>query len=409
MRKIKEIKHDLSQALREVENATGEELAVAKGKVVKYMKELEEAERAEEQASARATLAFEGEQRSRGQRFSLLKFIREAVEGRGFTGIEALAFEQGQDESKRLGLSANGVYIPASVLRAAAGQNYTTDADGGALKETGAIRYIEALRDKLVLAQLGATYMGNLVGTIPIVTDSSITASWLAEAASATTSKVSFSKATMTPKRIAVQGAFTRDLLRQTSIDVDALVTNKLAEAHAQAIEKAAINGSGSGQPTGILNTTGIGSVAGGTNGAEISWKNVVALETAVNQENAGMGKLAYLTNAKVIGALKTTEKATGTARFLLDPLAGDNLNGYPIAWTNLVPSNLTKGTAADKCNAMIFGNFEDLYIGQWGGIDLVVDPYTKAGTGEILITLNAWNDVLVARPKSFAAIKDIL
>lgn len=409
MRKIKEIKHDLSQALREVENATGEALAVAKAKVVKYMKELEEAERAEEQANARAMTEFEREQKNRGQGFSLLKFIREAIEGRAFTGVEALAFEQGQDEVKRLGLSANGVYVPSSVLRAAAGQNYTTAADGGNLTEVGAIRYIEALRDRLVLAQLGATYMGNLVGTIPIVTDSNITASWLAEAASAEAKKVSFSKATMTPKRIAIQGAFTRDLLRQTSLDVDALVTNKLAEAHAKAIELAAINGTGSGQPTGILNTTGIGSVAGGTNGAEISWKNVVALETAVNQENAGVGKLAYLTNAKVIGALKTTEKATGTARFLLDPLAGDNLNGYPIAWTNLVPSNLTKGTAADKCNAMIFGNFEDLYIAQWGGIDLIVDPYTKAGSGEILITLNAWNDVLVARPKSFAAIKDIL
>ena len=117
---------------------------------------------------------------------------------------------------------------------------------------------------------------------------------------------------------------------------------------------------------------------------------------------------MAYLSNAKVNGALKVTEMATGTARFLLSNEAPKTLNGYPFDWTNLVPSNLTKGTAATKCSALIFGNFQDLYIGQWGGVDIVVDPYTGADTGEVKIVLNAWNDVKVVEPKSFAAIKDI-
>ena len=145
-----------------------------------------------------------------------------------------------------------------------------------------------------------------------------------------------------------------------------------------------------------------------GTNGGAITWKSIVALETKVNSENANRGKLAYLSNAKVNGALKVTEMATGTARFLLSNEAPNVLNGYPFAWSNLVPSGLTKGTAADKCSALIFGNFQDLYIGQWGGIDIVVDPYTGARTGEVYITLNAWNDVKVVEPKSFAAITDI-
>ena len=72
------------------------------------------------------------------------------------------------------------------------------------------------------------------------------------------------------------------------------------------------------------------------------------------------------------------------------------------------MPTNLTKGTAATKCSALILGNFQDLYIGQWGGIDIVVDPYTGARTGEVYTTLNAWNDVKVVEPKSFAAIVDI-
>ena len=103
--------------------------------------------------------------------------------------------------------------------------------------------------------------------------------------------------------------------------------------------------------------------------------------------------------------ALRCANEAT--ARFLLD---GDftRLNGYAIEWTNLVPSNLTKGTSSQVCSAMIFGNFEDLFIGEWGGLDIVVDPYTKAGSGEVVMTVNAWNDVLVAQPKSFAKIVDL-
>ena len=221
--------------------------------------------------------------------------------------------------------------------------------------------------------------------------------------------KVAYSKLTMTPHRSSISVATTKDLLRQTSLDVEADLLSKITDAHADLLEKAAINGSGSnGEPTGILNTSGIGSVAMGTNGGAIDWKHIVALETEDNSKNANRGRMAYLSNAKVNGALKVTEMATGTARFLLSNEAPKTLNGYPFDWTNLVPSTLTKGTAASKCSALIFGNFQDLYIGQWGGIDIVVDPYTGARNGEIIITLNAWNDVKVVEPKSFAAIVDI-
>ena len=180
---------------------------------------------------------------------------------------------------------------------------------------------------------------------------------------------------------------------------------DKIMTAHAELLETAAIAGTGTNnQPTGILNTANIGSVAGGTNGAAISWGNLVALETAVNSQNGNRGKLGYLTNAKVVGAMKTIERAQGTARFLIED---GKSNGYAVEWTNLVPSNLAKGTAT-ACSAMIFGNWEDLYIGHWGGVDIVVDPYTLAAQADVRIVLNSWDDAVVVEPKSFAAIKDI-
>jgi hypothetical protein len=102
---------------------------------------------------------------------------------------------------------------------------------------------------------------------------------------------------------------------------------------------------------------------------------------------------------------MKTTERATNTARFLIE---NGVANGYRVEMSNLVPSNLTKGTGTGL-SAAIFGNWEDLFVGQWGGLDIVVDPYSLAEYGDIRLVLNAYNDVLVAEPASFAAIKDII
>lgn len=413
MRKIAEIRRDLAAKIAEVkgiqnspENADALKKGVAEVKAL--LLELEQAETVEAAAQQAADRELDRRQRVAGRPFSLVRYIAGIVAG-NLEGIEKEVDEMGAKEYERLGLVRQGHVIPSAYLRAANGQNYTTAADGGNLTEEGERRYLDILRDKLVVAGLGATVLTDLVGTFTAISSSAVQAAWEGEAAENELKKVTYSKLTMTPHRSSVSVATTKDLLRQTSFDVEADLLNKITDAHADLLEKAAINGSGSdGEPTGILNTSGIGSVAMGTNGGAIDWKHIVALETEVNSKNANRGRMAYLSNAKVNGALKVTEMATGTARFLLSNEAPKTLNGYPFDWTNLVPSTLTKGTAASKCSALIFGNFQDLYIGQWGGIDIVVDPYTGARNGEIYLTLNAWNDVKVVEPKSFAAIADI-
>lgn len=413
MRKIAEIRRDLAakaEEVRGIQNSPENAEALKKGieELKALMRELEQAEAVEAAAQQAVDRELDRRQKVAGRPFSLVRYIAGIVAG-NLEGIEREVDEMGAREYERLGLVRQGHVIPSAYLRAASGQNYTTDADGGNLTEEGERRYLDILKDKLVVAGLGATVLTDLVGTFTAISSSAVQAAWEGEADKNELKKVTYSKLTMTPHRSSVSVATTKDLLRQTSFDVEADLLNKITDAHADLLEKAAINGSGSdGEPTGILNTTGIGSVAMGTNGGAIDWKHIVALETEVNSKNANRGRMAYLSNAKVNGALKVTEMATGTARFLLSNEAPKTLNGYPFDWTNLVPSGLTKGTAASKCSALIFGNFQDLYIGQWGGIDIVVDPYTGARNGEIYLTLNAWNDVKVVEPKSFAAIVDI-
>jgi HK97 family phage major capsid protein len=411
MRKIAEIRKDLKAQVEAVRamDATADKAAydAAVQKAVDLTEELDNANRLELAQQRLADKQLADLEKEAKRSFSIVKFVREASEGR-LSGLEAEVAEMGRKEYERLGLSQKGFALPSAALRASAGQNYTTNADGGYAKVTAAPRYIDGLKDKMVIAGLGATVLGDLVGTVPLVGVGQMTAAWYAEGATASVSKATFSSVTLTPHRNAVIGAFSKDLLRQTSLDVESIIWNRILEAHASLLESAAIAGTGSnGQPTGILNTTGIGSVAIGANGGPITWAKVVELETKVNAENANRGKLAYLTNAKVIGDLKTIERAQGNGRYLLD---GDytKINGYPIDWTNLVPSTLTKGTTASKCSAMIFGNFEDLYIGHWGGVDIVVDPYTLAAQADVRFVLNSWDDAVVAEPKSFAAVVDL-
>ena len=417
MRKIAEIRNDISAMVEKVKTLNAAENAEELKKSLDTLDALQLELRAANEAEAAEQLIAERKldnaQKKAGRSFSLVKFIREISEPRGqLTGLEAEVAEMGAEEYRRLGLTQNGFVIPSAMLRANAGQNYTTAADGGNLKEQMAARYVDVLKENLPIAKLGATILTDLVGTVPVVSSAQIAAGWLAEGAQGSVTKAAYAKATMTPHRNFVRVAFSKDLLRQTSFDVEADLMNRISEAHANLIEAAAIKGSGSSnQPSGILtvlqaqtNTPHI--VAGGATGAAISWANVVALETKVAAENGIRGNCGYLTNAKVIGDMKASERTSTNGRYMLD---GDakNLNGYPIEMTNLVPSNLTKSTGSNL-SAMIFGNWKDLYIGQWGGIDIVVDPYSRADYADVVITLNAWNDVLVAEPKSFAAIVDI-
>ncbi|MFM6052928.1 MAG: phage major capsid protein, partial [Sphaerospermopsis kisseleviana] len=134
------------------------------------------------------------------------------------------------------------------------------------------------------------------------------------------------------------------------------------------------------GQPTGILNQANVPTVALGTNGAAPTWASIVQMETELAQDNADVGSLGYLTNAKVRGKLKTTVKnPVGTDSDWIwengtDPVIG-MLNGYMAGVSNQVPSNLTKGTGTNL-SAIIFGNFADILIGEWGVLEILPNPY---------------------------------
>lgn len=316
-------------------------------------------------------------------------------------------FECSEAAAQRSRRESRGILIPVDVLKrdltvgtaTAGGHTVSTDLLTG--------NFIDLLRNRSVMMQM-ATLLTDLNGNIAIPRmTGGATAYWVGEGSAPTESQQAFDQVTLSPNTVGAYTEMSRKLLLQSSMDIEALVRRDLATVLGLEIDRVAIEGSGSGaEPTGILNVSGIGAVAGGTNGLAPAWSHIVNLETEVTTDNADVGTLRYLTNAKVCGKLKQTEKASGTAQFVWD---NGTLNGYQAIVSNQVPSDLTKGTSSGVCSAIIFGNFADLLIGMWGGLDLQVNPYSLDTTGGVRITAFQDMDLAVRHPESFAAMKDAL
>jgi len=348
--------------------------------------------------------------------YSFLRAIRMAAEGRSLDGIEGEMQKEAEKEARNNGTSINGVGIPSIILfgkerRAATATGTTSTAgdQGGFLVPTEKVGFIEALLNKMVVKGLGIQTLTGLVGNVDIPKKSTtLAAAWEAENGDADETNYLFGKLSLTPRRLAAFTKVSRQLMIQSSYDVEMMVRNDLQLAIALAVEQAIINGAGSGsnQPTGILATSGIGSVAIGTTGGAPTLAHIVNLEREVAVDNADLGALAYLTNTKVRAKLKLTQTDANNG-FPVWGAEPTPLNGYRAAVTNLVPSNLEKSTSGTVCSAIIFGNFNDYVIGQWGGIDIVVDPYSLSKAGQVQLVVNSFWDGGCRNAESFAAVLD--
>ncbi|MCQ9325525.1 phage major capsid protein [Neisseria dentiae] len=341
--------------------------------------------------------------------FSLLRALGAASKNDwSNAGLER---EVSQELAKRFGRDAAGFFVPTDLLSARA-YSKGTAANGGhtVANELRPDLFVEMLRNRLSVAQLGATVLDGLVGDITIpkqLTGNSVT--WVDENGAASESNATFGQFSLKPKTVTANTELSRKFILQSSLSAEQFARAELIKSMMLGIDLAAIAGTGSSnQPTGILNTNGIGTVAIDTNGGELEWKHIVALETAIAAANADLGDLAYLTNTKVRGQLKTKLKADGVSGYIWQD--GETpLNGYRCAVSNQVPSNLTKGSASGKCSPLIFGNWADLIIAHWGVLDVIVDPYTQSNKGAVRITTLQDVDIAVRHAESFAAIKDIV
>jgi len=321
--------------------------------------------------------------------YSFARALKASITG-DWTGAE-LERDASDAVGKMLGNSARGFYVPMDVLS----RDIDTTA-GASIVSTDnmAGSFIEMLRNKSVVINLGARTLTGLSGnvTIPKQVGSANTA-WIDENGVAVGADLTLSSIGLSPKTISGKTGYSRQMLLQGNPSIENLVMSDLAQSIALGIDKAAIAGTGAaGQPTGILTTTGIGSVSMATAAGGSSFAKVVEMETTVKADNADINTMKYLTNASTAGTLKTTEKAAGYPQYILE---NGKMNGYDCAVSNQVAAN-----------TIVFGDFSQLVVAMWGGLDVVVNRSNDNGG----YTISAFQsvDFGVRHSESFAATVDV-
>jgi HK97 family phage major capsid protein len=311
------------------------------------------------------------------------------------------------------GYKAQGGFFMPTTIGTRAGLDSKTSTTGTELKFVEAGSFIDLLRNKARVLQLGATMLAGLDAPVTFpVQNGAGTAAWNAEnpGSDVSESNVTFTSRSLTAKTLQSTTSFSRQLLRQAVIDVENLVRNDLAAIHALAIDSAAINGSGTNQPTGLLSISGVNVYALGTDGAAPSYAGAIGLEFKVENSNANVGPMGYLTTPGIKATLKNTAVLTNTAGIPVWTGGEEgSMNGYKAYSSKQVPSTLTKGTSTTVCHAILFGVWSQLYIGEWGAMEVITDPYRLKKQGMIEVTSFQMVDVMARYPEAFAVTKDAL
>lgn len=323
-------------------------------------------------------------------RFSLLKSIRNIVEGRNYDDTTLAILEAGKKDMAAAGLSYRGQLAIPYEYRAAIVAG--TDNSGQDAIAEDKFDMIGPLRANLVALKAGGTLLTGLVGDVSIPTYAGSSALWKGETDAATDGAGATGEITMSPKRLTTYIDISKQFLVQDSVGAEALLMKDLNDAIMAKLEATIFGITGSTTiPSGFYYSPTYNASATGAT----SFTKVVALESAIDTSNALTGNLAYITHPTLKGKHKVTSKDTGSGLFIQD---GNTANGYPV----YVTSHMSSSLLTDHYG-IIFGNWADLLVGSWGAIDLTVDPYTQAVNGKVRIIVNSYWDVAKRRTASFS------
>ena len=354
-------------------------------------------------------------------RYSMIRAVNASVTGNWKeAGFELECSNEIAKRTGRTASDAKAFFVPTNLRAAYTVGTAGAGTTGGTMVATNLLAgsFIEVLRNKARVMQLGATVLSGLVGNVDIPRQTGATGTfWTAEGVDTSEAEATFDKVSLSLKTIGTYSLITRNMLMQATPDIDMIARADMLAQMALGIDLAALSGVGTGAtPRGITNVAGVGSVVGGTNGAAVTIDHLIDLETQVTAANAPETNLAYLGNAKTIGALKKLKSTTGQYLWTGSSVGAQSgtpgeINGYAVARSNQARSTLTKGTASGVCSEVFFGAWSELLIGEWGVLEIVPNPYAAEAykSGGVLLRALQSIDIGVRHAASFAVMADAL
>jgi HK97 family phage major capsid protein len=361
--------------------------------------------------------------------YDFMRAVRAVANTSGGSAPAEAGFELeiSQTIAKKLGRDTGGLFIPTTEpifrqtseeirKRASVAGAPGSTTGGGATVATNLISFLDFLRPALRLTALGAQFMGGCSSNfaLPKMTGD-VGFNWVGENPGADNADVdpTFGQVPFSPLGATASTSWSRQLLVQSSIDFEAKIRNALVMVAAIGIEKAALAGTGGTQPTGVLTTTGVNLKVLGANGALPTKQLFIDMLTAAFVANAEvLGLQKYLLTPEIAGYLAGQPELANTIALPTFTYGADGqgrINGHDAYWSNLLPKTLTKGTSAGVCHAAIGGSFGALTIAEWGAMEIILDPYTKAKQSLVNIVANFLVDSNVTYPQALSVCLDQL
>lgn len=297
------------------------------------------------------------------------------------------------------GITAKGLMLPAEIVSKMRMQELNkrtlavgTPSAGGYLVGTDHLagEFIGLPRNTLLAGQLGCRLISGLKGNLDVpkqLTSGSF--AWGAENFASVDSDLTLGQVTASPKEGKASMTYGRKLFLQSEPNIESIVVDDLNAVAKLAYDYAVINGAGGNAPTGILNTSNVGSVVG----ASLDWNAILEFESDIAIANLDNAALKFATNPSIRAIMKSRLKSSGVSGYLME---GNEVNGYPVVISNQVPAS-----------TMIFGDFSKVWMLDWSMYDILVNPY-KDNTGNITIVIFVYADVQVALPAALTRANDV-
>ncbi len=302
------------------------------------------------------------------------------VNNRAIDEVDERILAAGREEMRKSGLSFSGQIVVPMEYR---------DTIQATVKDHGMenvpedlLGLLEPLRNRLVMIQAGANFMTGLIGDISIPVYNGSNVAWAEEVGTAADGAGNFTDVKLQPKRLTAIVDVSKQFLLQDSNSAEALLKADIIRAVSEKLETTLLgqDPASSSSPAGIFSIVA-------PSGGITTWKQIVEMETTLEQQNV-YGELNYVLHPAARGLFRTTRKDEGSGLFVL---MNNEIDGLSVFSTNSVTKD-----------GIIIGNWNDYVVGQWGGIDLTVDPYTQAADGKVRLVINAYFDGKPRRDKSF-------
>ena len=320
--------------------------------------------------------------------FSLSRAVEAVSNGRQLEGAEAEWATEAMREMRSQGLqSAGQIAIPSIALRTADDFQATSGQAGAGFVPTVVPAAIEALRAPTVLEGLGTTVIRNATGNLQFPRVSTKAAgTGETEVSQDASSGLDMDQVSLNPQRVAAQTTYSKRLILQGGSEIDFLIANELAAAMNAYIDDYAFD------LISASTTVNQSSVADAVLTAVI----VNKMETDALAQGANLAGASYVMSPGAYGLSKALAQVSSVNALW----ENGRFNMYnAVATPYLVNGFLEDGTTA-AAGSMVFGNFaQGAILAYFGGIDLLVDPYSAAGTAQIKLHVNRFFDFDLRQP----------